>query len=110
MGTGAAVDEVGVVAEELRRRERAEDELAVEAEQVEGAGALDRIERAERRPSLVVQQVGLEGSAAPRGRRAGLRVAHRVVGELARAAQIERADAITDVGVGVLHEPVAAAP
>ncbi len=101
-----AVDEVGVVTEELCRRERAEDELAVEAQEIEGAGALDRIERSECRPALVVQHVGLERSARRRVDRAGLGVAHRVVGELARGAQVERAEAITDVGVGVLHEPV----
>ena len=106
MGTGAAVDEVGVVTQELRRRKRAEDELAIEAEEIEGASALDRIEGSERRPSLVVQHVGLEGSAGRRVDRTGLRVAHRVVGELAGGAQIQRAEAITDVGIRVLHEPV----
>ncbi len=106
MGARAAVDELGVVAEELRRRERAEHELAVEPEEIEGAGALDRVERAERRPSLVVQHVGFERGHSRRVGGALLGVADGVVGELARGSQIEGTDPVADVGVGVLDEEV----
>ena len=106
MGPRAAVHEVGVVAEELGRCERAEHELAVEAEEIESTGALDRIERTERRPSLVMQHIGLEGGSGRGINRPRLGVAHCVVRELARRPEVERSDAIADVGIGELHEPV----
>ena len=45
---------------ELGRRERAEHQLRVEPEQVEGAAAFRRIERAERAPALVAHHVLFE--------------------------------------------------
>ena len=50
LGARAPVEQVGIVARELRRRECAEHELAVEAEQVERPAPLPGVEGAERVP------------------------------------------------------------
>ena len=107
MRAGAAVHEIEVVGHELRTCERAEHELGVEAEEIEGPAPLGRVEGAERAPALGLHDVGLEFRGGVEVVAAHLGGAHGLVGESTRAAQVEGADVLAHVGVGVLHEPVA---
>src|SRR5581483_673278 len=106
VGPRPPVEQVGVAARELRRGEGAEDELLRDAEQIERAAALLRIERAERIPALGIHQAVFErprslGIAAPRcGSGDG------ALGESTRAAERERAKAIAEPGIRVLDEPI----
>ena len=103
---GAADDEVGITPEELRRRERGEDQLAREPEEVERATALRRVERTERVPALLGEQLGLQAGGRGGVAAALLGACDGLLGERPGTAQLELADARTHVGVGVARQPV----
>ena len=118
----AGVEAVGVAPGEHRGGERREHELALEAEQVEGATALVGIERAERVPALVREQPLLGGRRAspdPSGGRwpgpwpsraaARTRRRHRGACGPVRGVEVlvEEVGQLHHVAVGVEDPPVA---
>jgi hypothetical protein len=99
--------DLGVVAaEELGGGERGEHELAVEAEQVEGAAPLVGVERPEGAPALGVEQAVLEGGAGGLVPGAGGGVLDRPGGELPRGAELQVAHPAPELVVDVAVEPV----
>ena len=103
---GPAVQQLDVVARELHRRERAEHELRVEAEEVERAAAFAGIERAECAPTFRAHQVVFERGRRGRIAAARFGAAHCFFGEGTRPAEIQRPQPLAHGGVGVLHQPV----
>ena len=99
VGARAAVEHFEIIGRELGRGERTEDELRVEAEQVECPGAFDRVPRAERVPALGSHHVALELRRGDRVAPARFSRTYRVVGERAGAAELQRADAVAHVAV-----------
>jgi hypothetical protein len=87
---GAAVQEVRVAVEELRRRERAEHELPFEAEEVEGVAALGRIERAQRTPTFARHELGIGVRVGLRVGAPGVGTGDRLVGQRTGLAQSQR--------------------
>ena len=85
----------------------AEDELLLEAEKVERAAALGRIERTEGMPTLRGHEVRLERLSRCGVAATCLSIGDRLFGEASCSAQIERANAVADLGIGVLEKPVA---
>ena len=106
MGTRASVEQLGVVAGELRRRERAEHELAVEAQEVEGSASFRGIEGPQRVPALGLHQRAFELDCRLLVAAACLGVYHRLLGHRARAAKVEGTDPVAELGVGIADEPV----
>ena len=103
---GPAVEELEVLATELRRGERREHELLLEAEEIERATALARVHRTERVPTLRAHQRALELRGRVGVAASSLGVGERLLGERTRTAEGQRADAITNTGIGVALEPV----
>ena len=101
----AAVEQLEVVAGELRGRECGEHELRVEAEQVEHAAALCGVEGAERMPALGGHEALLDRVRGYFVAAALLGPLDGVAGELAGAAETEWTDAIADRRVGELGQP-----
>ncbi len=102
---GAAVQEIRVLAHELGRGEGGKDQLLVEAEQVEGAAPLSRVECSECAPTLRSHHVRFEFGRLGRVSLASRRLRDRLLGELSRSAQVERADLLTDARIGLVGDP-----
>lgn len=102
----AAVEEIRIVAGELAGGEGAEDELPVDAEEIDGAAALNRIKRTECRPPLCTHDVVFQRPRRERIATSRLRSSDSRVGQRPGSAEIQRPDAFADAGIGVLDEPI----
>jgi hypothetical protein len=104
-GTGRSL--LGIVAgHELRRGERGEDQLALEAQQVERPAALGRIEGAQRVPALEVHELALELGQRGVVELALLGLVQGVVGQLPGRPQVEPTEPVAELGLDVALEPV----
>ncbi len=91
----------------MRDRERREDQLRVEAEQIERAPALVGIERAQRFPSFTQHQVLLRLGGGGGIVVAIGRMRDRLLDHPAAGSDRERMQLGANVGVGVRNQPVA---
>jgi hypothetical protein len=102
----AAVQQLGVVTEELVRRERREHELLVEPEQVEGVAAFVRVERAVGVPALAGEQPRFDVVQGDLTGPAPVGLAHRLLRHRAGGTEVQRTDPFTQIGIGVGDQPV----
>src|SRR5262249_60392234 len=96
----AAEEEIVIVAAELRRCERAEDELLRDAEEVERPAPLLGVECAECRPAFAIHEPPLQLACDHQVATTGGGFADGALGERARGTEGEGTDAVADVRLG----------